>query len=165
MSESFATRLSKLGQRLRDYEATFSGRSDRNSGADSGGGRDAKKRSFLTILHDTCTLIREAEASEAPDLSALVDSAYKILNDGVGFAYGPSDLFDFLPSWAHDNKGDQPLIKDKNEVPGREWDTTRLDLRLIRTMLLAYDFMSKMASILSKRSKGKSSKIGKPDKS
>jgi hypothetical protein len=169
MSESFETRLSTLGQRLRNYEANFPGEPDdnlesgQNSAADSDEEEDAKKRNFLAIFRDTCTLIREAEAAEAPDLTTLVDSADKIFNEGVEFAYGASDLFDFMPSWAHDNQASQPLIKDKNEVPGREWDTTRSDLRPIKTISPAYDFMLKMAAIFSKRGKGKP-KIGKPDK-
>ncbi|CCO32248.1 hypothetical protein BN14_06302 [Rhizoctonia solani AG-1 IB] len=57
----------------------------------------------------------------------LAKAADKILDDGIGYSYGRDDdssdyeegLYDFMPSWAHDDAGDRPLIPDKTgqELP------------------------------------------------
>ncbi|CUA74740.1 hypothetical protein RSOLAG22IIIB_11457 [Rhizoctonia solani] len=80
---------------------------------------------FIGVLKDTCALVREAELANAPYLVELAKAADTILDDGVGYTYGrdsgsaDSDfdedgLYDFMPSWAHDDDGDRPLIKDEN---------------------------------------------------
>ncbi|CAE7182037.1 unnamed protein product [Rhizoctonia solani] len=78
---------------------------------------------FMDVLKNTCALVREAELTEAPYLTELAKAADKILDDAVGYSYGADGdpgnlddegLYDFMPSWAHDDAGDRPLIKDEN---------------------------------------------------
>ncbi|KDN48395.1 hypothetical protein RSAG8_02987, partial [Rhizoctonia solani AG-8 WAC10335] len=83
---------------------------------------DAIQTQFIGVFKDTCALVREAELADAPYLLELVKAADKILGDGVGYSYGknyhPGDfdklVYDFMPSWAHDDAGGRPLIQDKN---------------------------------------------------
>ncbi|CUA74738.1 DENN domain and WD repeat-containing protein SCD1 [Rhizoctonia solani] len=84
---------------------------------------------FIGFFKDTCALVREAELANAPYLVELAKAADKILDDGVGYSYGRDSRFptgrvsladydegpyDFMPSWAHGDDGDRPLIKDEN---------------------------------------------------
>ncbi|KAG8726022.1 hypothetical protein FRC11_000985, partial [Ceratobasidium sp. 423] len=77
---------------------------------------------FIGVFKDTCALVREAELADAPYLGELAKAADKILDDGVGYSYGRDSnsaefeegVYDFMPSWAHDDDGGRPLIKDEN---------------------------------------------------
>ncbi|KAG8682125.1 hypothetical protein FRC08_015179, partial [Ceratobasidium sp. 394] len=74
------------------------------------------KKEFLKIFRDTCALVREEVANQSPHIQELVEAAQQILDKGVDHAYGDSDMFDFMPSWAHDNAAGQRLVKDTNEA-------------------------------------------------
>ncbi|CAE7057717.1 unnamed protein product [Rhizoctonia solani] len=80
---------------------------------------------FIGVLKDTCSLVREAELANAPYLVELAKAADNIFGDAVTYSYDsvgyPGDLnheypslYDFMPSWAHDDAGDRPLIKDES---------------------------------------------------
>ncbi|KAG8746242.1 hypothetical protein FRC11_012807 [Ceratobasidium sp. 423] len=76
---------------------------------------------FIGIFKDTCSLVRGAELTDAPYLVELAKAADKILDDGVGYSYGrgghskfDEGVYDFMPSWAHDDAGDRPLIEGEN---------------------------------------------------
>ncbi|KEP47055.1 WD40 domain protein [Rhizoctonia solani 123E] len=80
---------------------------------------------FIGVFKDTCALVREAELADSPYLVELAKAADKILDEGVGYSYGRDsgsggsdfggeELYDFMPSWAHDDDGGRPLIKDEN---------------------------------------------------
>ncbi|KAG8745502.1 hypothetical protein FRC10_007849 [Ceratobasidium sp. 414] len=72
----------------------------------------SREKKFLKIFSDTCALVREQTSNQNPHLPELVEHAQRILDDGVEHAYGDSQMFDFMPSWAHDDAAGQPLIKD-----------------------------------------------------
>ncbi|QRV83116.1 hypothetical protein RhiJN_11132 [Ceratobasidium sp. AG-Ba] len=76
---------------------------------------DACRQEFIKILVDTCTLVREEAVKQSPHVTELVEAAEGILSEGVEYAYGGSEMFDFMPSWAHDDAAGQPLIKDNSE--------------------------------------------------
>ncbi|KAG9077498.1 hypothetical protein FRC06_008878, partial [Ceratobasidium sp. 370] len=79
---------------------------------------DQVKKKLLDIFSDVCGLVREETASESPHLPELVETVQEILDEGINYALGESgfELFDFMPSWAHDNGNGQPLIDDTSEV-------------------------------------------------
>ncbi|KAH7332740.1 hypothetical protein B0J17DRAFT_721895 [Rhizoctonia solani] len=79
---------------------------------------------FLPIFKDACTLIREAELSDPPYLAELTKLTVGILNEQICYALGAGDddysegeqgLFGLMPSWAHDDIGERPMIKDNKE--------------------------------------------------
>ncbi|KAG8708518.1 hypothetical protein FRC08_018856 [Ceratobasidium sp. 394] len=72
----------------------------------------SRENKFLKIFTDTCALVREQTSNQSPHLPELVEKAQEILDDGVWYAYEASDMFDFMPSWAHNDAVGQPLIKD-----------------------------------------------------
>ncbi|QRW23502.1 WD40 domain-containing protein [Rhizoctonia solani] len=82
----------------------------------------ARDEVFIGILKDACSLVREGELASAPYLSELAKAVDRILDDAIGYSYGrESDsseldegLYDFMPSWAHDDAGHRPLIPDKD---------------------------------------------------
>ncbi|KAF8598012.1 hypothetical protein BDV93DRAFT_595430 [Ceratobasidium sp. AG-I] len=110
LSKTLSAELSHLKKRLGDFENEYESRDKR---ADDGGPDSAI---LITVLKDTCALIRQAESSNSVHLTELVEAAQDILSEGVYFAYSDEDLFDFLPSWAHDDERGEPLIKDRGET-------------------------------------------------
>ncbi|CAE6519833.1 unnamed protein product [Rhizoctonia solani] len=66
---------------------------------------------FIGLFKDTCALVREAELAGSPYLIELAKAVGKILDDGIRYSYGRDSVYDFMPSWAHDE--DRPLIKDE----------------------------------------------------
>ncbi|KAG9094807.1 hypothetical protein FS749_011774 [Ceratobasidium sp. UAMH 11750] len=82
------------------------------------GGGDKVNKQFLEVLSDICRLVREETANQSLYLADLVEAVQEIIDDGVNHALGESglDVFDFMPSWAHDNGNGQPLIEDTIEL-------------------------------------------------
>ena len=64
---------------------------------------------FVELLKDVATVVREADSSNAPDLTDIVEKAGAIYNDAINWVYGDGD-FDFLPSYAH--APDAPPLED-----------------------------------------------------
>jgi WD40 repeat protein len=110
-------RVSRLNKRIDDFGATLLSRPPQDYDEEADRIQEAREKSFLVILRDTSSLIREAEDWESPHLPLLIDAAHKILNKGTGFA-SLFQTFDFMPSWAHDNERDQPLIGDSTSKLG-----------------------------------------------
>ncbi|CAE6420372.1 unnamed protein product [Rhizoctonia solani] len=78
---------------------------------------------FIGIFKDTCSLVREAELTDASYLMELAKAADKILDDGVGYSYGRG---------GHSTFDEGPLIKDEN---GGEVSYAHADLeRFIQIM-------------------------------
>ncbi|KAG8724864.1 hypothetical protein FRC09_013032 [Ceratobasidium sp. 395] len=71
-----------------------------------------EKEKLLQILRDTCVLVREETTNQSPDLREVVETAQQILSTGTAYACGLSDMSDPMPSWAHDDMANQPLIED-----------------------------------------------------
>ncbi|KAF8755579.1 WD40 repeats protein [Rhizoctonia solani] len=77
---------------------------------------------FIGILKDTCALVHEAELVRAPYLAELAKAADNILDDAIAYSHGrQSDssgleeaLYDLMPSWAHDDAQNRPLVLDKD---------------------------------------------------
>ncbi|KAG8729905.1 hypothetical protein FRC11_007772 [Ceratobasidium sp. 423] len=70
---------------------------------------------FIPIFKDVCALIREAELANAPYLAELTKLTGDILNNELRYALGGDSedemgLFTLMPSWAHDDLGDRPMI-------------------------------------------------------
>lgn len=123
LSEERTAELESLKRRLDDIENRVSEASDEDEEEDEaededgdGGQAGPKGKKFIVILKDICRLVRRATAASDPQLAEIVEAAQKILNQGVSFAYGDSDMFDFLPSWAHDAEAGEPLIRDREET-------------------------------------------------
>ncbi|KAJ1302213.1 hypothetical protein OPQ81_001037 [Rhizoctonia solani] len=119
LPDAIQTRLSTLETRLSKCQRKL----DRLRKADKFEEHDyVRDENFIRVFRDTCALLREAELSDAPYLVELSKAADKILDDGIGYSYGRDTnpggfgegLYDFMPSWAHDDDGGRPLIKDKN---------------------------------------------------
>ncbi|CAE6469282.1 unnamed protein product [Rhizoctonia solani] len=126
------TRLSELEARLAECKEELTSLREDEADKEHGELRDGE---FLQIFRDACTLVREAELSDAPYLAELTRSIEAILDNGLRYAFGPPEgadqdnsdievereweLFTLMPSWAHDDLGDRPLLKDKNgqELP------------------------------------------------
>ena len=81
---SFTERLDGLAARIADYDRSAEHRDD----------------SFVQLLKDVATVVREAHASSASDLSDIVQKAGGIYDNAIDWAYGDGG-FDFLPSYAH----------------------------------------------------------------
>lgn len=83
-----------------------------------------RDQQFILILKDICAVVHETEASNGPHLE-LSKAAHQILNKSIEYTYGDGGLFDFMPSWAHDDSKGRPLIKDHDEtiLPGSELRT------------------------------------------
>ncbi|KAG8692717.1 hypothetical protein FRC08_009578 [Ceratobasidium sp. 394] len=112
LPEDLQTRLNALTERLRKLEST----SLRGGDEDELDRRhESCEKKLLKIFRDTCAFVREEIIKQSPHLAEIVEATQKIFDDGVEYAYGDSHLFDFLPSWAHDNAGGQPLILDTTE--------------------------------------------------
>lgn len=134
LPEMLKTRISRLKTRLNDFEAAPRPQAqdvnaDDKSESEESVDEDeeesdrletlqkAHRRKFLKIIQDTCVLVREAETWRSPDLPVVVDAAHRILNQAASFSYdGPPQLFEYLPSVAHDPERDSPLITDHKEV-------------------------------------------------
>ncbi|QRW23498.1 ribosomal protein L44 [Rhizoctonia solani] len=70
---------------------------------------------FMSIFRDTCILVQEEHATSPPYLTELTSEVQKIHNRALGYAYGIGDLYDFMPSWAHDDAAGRALIVDRSE--------------------------------------------------
>lgn len=116
LSKELTTKFSLLKKRLDDYRGEYES-GDLEAAEEEGyeASRDNDEK-FVAILKDACTLIREAESSEAADFPEILEAAQDILNQAVSFAYSDVELFEFLPSWAHDNDREEPLIEDLGET-------------------------------------------------
>lgn len=113
LPESVQTRITTLRKRLHTCVALLK---RLRKGPDSDKYEKIRKEDFISVFHDTCALVCESEINNWPYHLELLDAAHKLLNEGIGIAYGDGDLYDFMPSWAHDDEGDRPLIRDRREV-------------------------------------------------
>lgn len=124
LPEMLQNRVIRLKKRLRDFQATqkFPPRNPHKDYpygyGDEGDELKASREVFLKILRDTCALVREGEAWKSPDLPALVESVHKVLIEGIRLANGVSQMFEYLPSWAHDAENESPLVEDPDEKDG-----------------------------------------------
>lgn len=90
--------------------------SDSQNDSEDDEGDHADDGSQLTkFMTRICTVLRQARnnASSAVDIAHIIGEADKLLSEMIDFAYGDHDyaLFDFLPSFAHDEDS-APLIVD-----------------------------------------------------
>jgi hypothetical protein len=87
---SHSNRIVELEETLEAYKAEF-------AELDLGGNHQDV---FIGILKNACSLIRDADSS-ASDFQAMVERVDRLINNAVGDAYGPSELYTFIPSFAH----------------------------------------------------------------
>ncbi|QRV97266.1 WD40 domain protein [Ceratobasidium sp. AG-Ba] len=104
LPEDLKSRIARLESRL---EALTGGSLEEDDDNE-----DSRENDLLNVLRDTCTLVREETRETSSYLAEMVEAAQKIMEKGVGYAYGDADLFDFMPSWAHNDDTGQPLIKE-----------------------------------------------------
>jgi hypothetical protein len=121
LPEALQSRISRLSRRLGAFVENPEPEDSEDEDEDEF--YKAREKEFLAIFRDTCALVREKTSEKNPHLQELVDAAHKILHHGVEHAYGETAMFDFMPSWAHDNDNGQPLIEDRSEskLPIREF--------------------------------------------
>ncbi|CUA78566.1 hypothetical protein RSOLAG22IIIB_13238 [Rhizoctonia solani] len=72
-----------------------------------------RDESFLKIFTDSCTLVRDTEIDSAPYLPELLKIIQALHDDALAYAYSSPVMFDYVPSWAHDDEHGRPLVKDK----------------------------------------------------
>ena len=76
---------------------------------------DGAGKELVRVLTRVCEVVRDAESKDAPNIDAIVQNAQNAIDSGVDKAYGASELFDFLPSFAHTDEA--PLIEDSLTMP------------------------------------------------
>lgn len=99
---------------------------------------------FLNIFRDTCAMVRESETGNPPYQLELVEAAQNLLNEAIGIAYEAEDMFDFMPSWAHDDQSDRPLIEDRHgaTLALRESSLASVSLKVMNNTLIAHKLLS-----------------------
>lgn len=90
---------------------------------------------FLSIFKDACALVHEAEVANAPYLPELLDAVQQIHDFVVAYAYRDPGMFEFMPSWAHNNQGGRPLVGD---ISGLNLPSNSIKNFLIRVADLCY---------------------------
>ncbi|KAG8724861.1 hypothetical protein FRC09_013029 [Ceratobasidium sp. 395] len=126
LPEDLQSRIFHLDEQISNF---FGGlpREDEELGCET---EMARNKQLLSILSKICALVREETAKNSPYVPELVKVVNEIFNSSVESAYGDpyepdeSRLFDFMPSWAHDDAAGQPLVKDtvKLSFPGFQSD-------------------------------------------
>jgi hypothetical protein len=80
---------------------------------------------FLAILQSACALIRGAEAAGATNVDVAIERVDQLINKALNFAYGDSEMYDFVPSFAHSS--DCPVLEEGTSVSAwRDWSTDRI---------------------------------------
>jgi hypothetical protein len=100
----FLAKLAELEKRLQEFE------SDEDLQEEDSGNQHAI---FLGILRESCTSVREAEASGTSNLAIIVDRVDQLINNAVKLAYGDPGICDYIPSFAHTEDATAPMIKDR----------------------------------------------------
>ncbi|KZT73090.1 hypothetical protein DAEQUDRAFT_762447 [Daedalea quercina L-15889] len=73
--------------------------------------KDSDREILKDILRQACDVVRDASAQSAAEMGEIVAKAQDVINKGVNIAYGEGNMFDFMPSFAHEN--DVALVKDR----------------------------------------------------
>ncbi|OBZ70130.1 hypothetical protein A0H81_09812 [Grifola frondosa] len=71
------------------------------------------EENFIRILQRACDVVRGADASDTPDLKAIVEYAHELINEAIIYAYNEGDLF-FMPSYAHSEAS--PVVEDSLKI-------------------------------------------------
>ncbi|KAG9127564.1 hypothetical protein FRC07_012194 [Ceratobasidium sp. 392] len=106
--EALQSRITRLSRRL-DKFVKSSMLDDEEDG-------DKVEKKYLKISSDLCALVCEESVGQNPHLPELVAATQKVINKGIEYVYGESELFNFMPSWAHDANAGQPLVEDTSET-------------------------------------------------
>jgi hypothetical protein len=77
----------------------------------------------MAVLKDACALIREAESEGVTNLDIAINQVDKLIDKALNFAYGDSEMFDFVPSFAHSNEC--PLLEDESGSSLCTWKECR----------------------------------------
>lgn len=78
---------------------------------------------YLTqLLQEVCKVVRDSDQSNASDLDAVVEKAAQLIDKGVHVGYDGADLFDFMPSFAHESK--ETLVQDSKKARFSRFTTT-----------------------------------------
>ncbi|CCL98796.1 uncharacterized protein FIBRA_00801 [Fibroporia radiculosa] len=97
---TWSAKLSAVQQRLDAFDP------DAHIEEDDGGAHI-----ILQILQDTCAIVRDADTNTADDLKDIVEKARYIIERGIAVSYGEADLYEFMPSFAHDDDA-APVVSD-----------------------------------------------------
>lgn len=102
MENTYLTRLNSINE---EYDAFFAQSKPSKGTTESETYRDSSKRVILGTLQDVCTVLRDLESSvkhsNMPDDLAVLSLVQKRLDMYISWAYN-DEMFDFLPSFAHD---------------------------------------------------------------
>lgn len=112
LPETVKSRVNKLNERIDNFIEKCE---TENPGELTNEDYTTREQDFLEIFADTCAFVREEVNQQSSYLSEVVEAAEGILSEGIEYAYGESNLFEFMPSWAHDDAAGQPLVLDKAE--------------------------------------------------
>ncbi|KAG8707489.1 hypothetical protein FRC09_001788 [Ceratobasidium sp. 395] len=96
------SRINRLNERLDKLRAT-SFRGDEDDDDELDRRHQSSEKRLLKVLRDACAFVREEITKNSPYLPEIVENVQILLDKGVEYAYRDSQLFDYLPSWAHDN--------------------------------------------------------------
>ena len=104
MPELDLTKISKLEERLDDVIYKDNDEDEERDG----------EKALMAVLKDACALIRKAESEGVANLDIAIDQVDKLINKALDFAYGDSEMFDFVPSFAHSNEC--PVLDDEINI-------------------------------------------------
>ena len=104
MPELDLTKISKLEERLDDVISKYSDEDEEGDG----------EKAFMAVLKDACALIRDAESEGVANLDIAIEQVDKLIDKALNFAYGDSEMFDFVPSFAHSNEC--PVLEDEIDI-------------------------------------------------
>lgn len=113
LPEDIQNRISKLNKRLRKCVSKLNNLEDDDYDDEH---YEIRDKYFISVFRNTSALIREAETANAPYLPELLEAAQQLIDEAIGVAYGERSLYDFMPSWAHDDEGGRPLVKDRGRA-------------------------------------------------
>ncbi|KDQ56993.1 hypothetical protein JAAARDRAFT_194182 [Jaapia argillacea MUCL 33604] len=103
LAEKWSTRFSDLSERLSTFQEDEDLREE----------DDGDQHNFiLAIFKDACELVWEAEIAKDPQFDEVLLQAKDLINEAINYCYSDSDVFEFIPSFAHSDDYDSPLVED-----------------------------------------------------
>ncbi|KAG8756521.1 hypothetical protein FRC11_005256, partial [Ceratobasidium sp. 423] len=103
-------RVSNLTQRLAACKQNMEQLFD---AGDEDGFEGVRDELFFQILTDSCALVRDLEIDGAPYLPEILKEIKELHDNALGYVYSSPNMFDHVPSWAHDDQRSRPLVKDR----------------------------------------------------
>ncbi|RPD68431.1 hypothetical protein L226DRAFT_576402 [Lentinus tigrinus ALCF2SS1-7] len=79
---------------------------------------DRENKKFMKMLRDICDVVRDAEKKFTPELPAVIEKAYTVLERLLKFAYSEDGLYkEHLRCFAYSD--DYPVVEDSLKMAGK----------------------------------------------